>query len=324
VNLAERTLRRFDRFQQLHSWIAIPIAVVQKFGNDRAGAFATRIAYQALFAVFPLLLVFATALGAVLRDDPELRADIIDSALHDFPIVGSELRSAAEPLEGSGIGLVVGILGSLYGALGFGHASEAAMNTVWNVPRSSWPNFFHRRVRSLAMVALIGAGAVVSALVRIVVLQAAPWGAAAFVASLAVDTLVFTMAFMVLTAAPLTWRDVRLGALLAGLLWGALKLLGEWYVGHVLRGATDVYGFFATVIALLTWVFVAAQLVLLSAEVNVVVRDRLWPRSMTQPPLTRADREVFCRLARTTARRPEYDVQVHFGAAADHDPLESD
>ena len=59
------------------------------------------------------------------------------------------------------------------------------------------------------------------------------------------------------------------------------------------------------VIVLLSWIYLGAQLFLLAAEINVVVRYRLWPRSMVQPPLTAADREVFERLAQMAVRRPE-------------------
>jgi len=52
-----------------------------------------------------------------------------------------------------------------------------------------------------------------------------------------------------------------------------------------------------------------------------VLRYRLWPRSMTQPPLTKADRLTFQRLARMETRRPEEVVGATFTDAADEDPL---
>jgi hypothetical protein len=58
-----------------------------------------------------------------------------------------------------------------------------------------------------------------------------------------------------------------------------------------------------------------------AAEINVVLRYRLWPRSVTQPPLTSADRLVFIRLATMEVRRPEVEVTTSFTDAADEDPL---
>ena len=127
---------------------------------------------------------------------------------------------------------------------------------------------------------------------------------------------------MVMTAVKFTWRDVVLGAALATVFWQTLQLVGSWYVGRELRHTTETYGFFGIVIVLLAWIFLGAQFFLLAAEINVVKRYRLWPRSVTQPPLTVADRAVFERLARMEVRRDEVEVQVEFTAEADFDPLE--
>jgi len=67
--------------------------------------------------------------------------------------------------------------------------------------------------------------------------------------------------------------------------------------------------------------YLGSQLVLWAAEINVVLRYRLWPRSVTQPPLTRADRPVLRRLAQMEVRRPEEQVSASFTDAADEDPL---
>ena len=75
------------------------------------------------------------------------------------------------------------------------------------------------------------------------------------------------------------------------------------------------------VITLLSWLYLGSQLVLCAAEINVVLRYRLWPRSVTQPPLTRVDRLVFRRLAQMEMRRPEEQVSASFTDAADEDPL---
>ena len=105
------------------------------------------------------------------------------------------------------------------------------------------------------------------------------------------------------------------------MLWEALQLIGTWYVTRGLAHASPTYGVFAVVITLLSWLYLGSQLVLWAAEINVVLRYRLWPRSVTQPPLTRADRLVFRRLAQMEVRRPEEQVSASFTDAADEDPL---
>ena len=73
IGRVERQVRRADSFQQRHAVIAFPWAVMQKFGNDQAGGKATFMAYYGLFALFPLLLLFATLLGFALRGNAALR-----------------------------------------------------------------------------------------------------------------------------------------------------------------------------------------------------------------------------------------------------------
>jgi YihY family inner membrane protein len=325
VNALERGVRRLDRFQQRHAVPAFAFAVVQKYGNDRAGAQATRIAYQGLFSLFPLLLLLTTILGYLLHGDPTLREQILDSTLANFPIIGTQLK-ATSGLQGNGLALLVGIAGTIYGSFGIGQAAQSAMNLVWNIPYVEWPNFLKRRLRSVAVVAAFGLAMLATAGLSIV---ASAWATGfdrplALVGSAAITLAMFTGAFMILTAEPLGWRDVFLGAVLATVFWVGLQLLGAWYVTRVLNNASDTYGFFAIVIALLSWMYLAAKLTLLAAEINVVRKYRLWPRSMTQPPLIDGDRRTFERLARMEIRRPEYGVEMELNPSADEDPLESE
>jgi len=336
VNRVEETIRRIDRFQQRHAVLAFPYAVVQKFGNDQAGAKAALVAYYGLFALFPLLLLFTTIVGFLFHDH---RQEIIDSALRNFPVIGNQLTAEAHPLTGSGFALVFGILGTIYGGLGVVQSAQVAMNSVWNIPYVKWPNFFFRRVRGLAVAALLGLAILGSATLSILATAikqcnnhcpsgdgttALVHGSAQvlfLVGSAALALVVFWAAFMVLTAEPLGWRDVWLGAVMATVFWMALQLIGTWYVTRVLHRASVIYGFFAVVIALLSWLFIGVQTTLYAAEINVVRNYRLWPRSMVQPPLTDADRRVFERLAAMEVRRPEVGVRVFFHDSADHDPL---
>ena len=49
-----------------------------------------------------------------------------------------------------------------------------------------------------------------------------------------------------------------------------------------------------------------------AAEISVALRYRLRPGSVTQPPLTRAGRLVFQRLAQMEVRRPEAEIAASF------------
>ena len=304
--------------------LGFPWAVIQKFGNDQAGSKAALMAYYGLFALFPLLLLLTTILGYVLKGDPKLHEQLIDSALGNFPVIGEQLRSDVHPLEGNTAALVIGIAGTLYGSFGVGMASQNAMNTVWNIPYVRWSSFVKRYLRAAGVIGLLGLASL-SSFALAAFATAVAHGAWATVVTVAAGLVVnfglFLLAFMVLTAEPLRPRDVAIGAIVAAVFWQTLQLIGTWYVTRGLHRASATYGFFAIVITLLSWIYLGSQLTLWAAEINVVLRYRLWPRSITQPPLTEADRRVYARLVQTEIRRPEVEATTSFTAAADEDPL---
>ena len=325
VSWPERQVRRVDRFQQRHVVLAFPWAVMQKFGNDQAGGKAALMAYYGLFALFPLLLLLVTILFYALSGNPALREQVISSALGGIPVIGDQIKSEVHPIEGSPTALIIGIVGTIYGGLGIGFAAQNAMNTVWNVPFVRWPNIWKRYLHTFGVIGLLGL-AILSSTALTTFGTAIANGVAATVFSIVgafvVNLGLFLLAFMVLTAEPLRPRDVTVGVVCAAVFWQTLQLAGIWYVSRGLQHASATYGVFAIVITLLSWLYLGSQLTLLAAEINVVLRYRLWPRSVTQPPLTRADRLTLTRLARMETRRPEQVVTAYFTGEADRDPLD--
>ncbi|MEA2144599.1 MAG: rane protein, partial [Solirubrobacteraceae bacterium] len=106
-----RPVRAFDAVQQRHRWLAIPMAVVKKFGDDQAGSLAALVAYYAFFSLFPLLLVFVTVLGFVLQGDPGAQTSVANSVLGKFPMIGDQIRN--HRLQGHAVALVIGVVTSL-------------------------------------------------------------------------------------------------------------------------------------------------------------------------------------------------------------------
>jgi YihY family inner membrane protein len=230
------------------------------------------------------------------------------------------------PLKGNTTALVVGIVGTLYGSLGIGFASQNAMNSVWNIPYVHWPSIWNRYARTLGVIGLLGLAVLSStalATFATAIAQGIPATVLGVAGSVLVNLGLFLLAFMVLTAEPLRPREVALGVITATVFWEVLQLVGTWYVNRSLRSASPTYGFFAVVITLLSWLYLGSQLTLWAAEINVVYRYHLWPRSITQPPLIKGDRLTFRRLAQMEVRRPEQEVTTSFTDEADEDPLEA-
>jgi membrane protein len=66
----KRLVQAADDFQQRHRWLAFPVAVAKKFGEDQAGHRAALLAYYGFFSLFQLLLVAVTVLGSCSRAAP--------------------------------------------------------------------------------------------------------------------------------------------------------------------------------------------------------------------------------------------------------------
>ncbi len=310
MNPFERVIRRIDRYQQTHLPLAVIFALIKKFGDDRAGSLAALIAYYAFLAVFPLLLLLTTILGFAMDRNSALQRSVLDSALRDFPIVGQQLGEAIRPLQGNAFALTIGLVFVIWGSLGFTQAGQLAMAEVWNVPGVDRPPFAMRLLRGFGLLGVLGVGLVATT----VIASFSAFGGhgigrvAGFTLTIALNIALFVMAFRVLTPHKVPTRALLPGALLGGISWSLLQVLGAYLVGNQLRHASQVYGYFASVLGLVSWLFVGAQLTLYAAEANVVWHRRLWPRSIVQPPLTEADKRAFDDIAHQGERRPEQSV----------------
>jgi YihY family inner membrane protein len=314
VKRIERLLRAIDLFQQRHSVLGFPFGVVKKYGDDQGGRKAALLAHYGLLCLFPLLLVFVTVLGYALANNPELQEQVIDTLARQFPVLGTQLEGSIRTIQGSGLALVVGVLGTLWGGLGITQSFQDAMNDIWNIPRRVRPNFFWRLARGLGALLLV-AGEVVAATVLAQQGMAGPGllGRADLLAgSLLLNLVLLTVMFQILTGMRVRWRWLLPGAAVGALGWSVLQSVGVSILGRQLQQANLVYGVFAVVVVLLGWLYLSSQLVLYAAEINVVLARRLWPRSLLQPPLTEPDRQVLTALAQTEERRPEQRVQVTF------------
>ena len=138
------------------------------------------------------------------------------------------------------------------------------------------------------------------------------WAATAGLAlSLVVDAIALLVAFRLLASERHSLRELLPGVIVATLGLLVLQTLGGWYVNTTIANASDTYGLFATVIGVLSWLSLAAQLVLIAAEVNAVAALRLWPRSLTGAP-TSADTRALEQYAESARRDPRARVDVHW------------
>lgn len=327
-------VERLDRYQRQHRWLGLPVGVIYKFFDDRGMHLAATITYYGFVALFPLLLLFFSAAGFFLEGNPTLRAELENSALKSVPVIGDQLRNNIGSFHGSTAGIVVGVLGTLYGGSGGMQAAQAAFNRIYGVPRNEQPNPLRSRVRSFQLLGLLGSGVLVSAGVAIALSTANDISrqldplvhALGYLLSFALAVALFTGAFQLLTARTLQWRQVVRGGLLAAAWWELLQIGAAAFVTHEVKDAGALYGTFAIVLGAILWIYLQAVVLILAAEINVVLQFRLWPRALLTPftdevLLTDADRRAY-RLYAATERFKGFErVEAHFREPL---PLEED
>ncbi len=280
----ERVVGALDRAQQRHRASAIAVAVLKKYGEDNGRRVAAAIAFYGFFSVFPLMLVLVAMLGLVLHDNHDLRDRILDTALAQFPVIGTDINANVGATSGSLVTVVLGFFGALWAGTAAFTTLQIALDQVWGVPWSNRRKPMARRLRSVMAVALVGVG-----LIGVTIVTSAlagvrgPFTVAGRVLlsalTVAVVAALFAGVFRWLTSAEVSWRSVLPGAVLAGIGWVVLGAVGGLYITRVVQGASDTYGVFAVVIGLLSWLLLLAQLVIYAAELNVVLARKVWPRS---------------------------------------------
>jgi YihY family inner membrane protein len=315
MNPVERVIRKIDATQQRFTPLSFVVGVVKKYGDDNGGALASNLAYSAFVSIFPLLLILTTILGLVAAYNPSIRTDVLNAVAGQVPLIGHTLTGSVQELKRSSvIGLIIGFVGLIWGASGLAQSGLFTMEQVWNLPGPARPGFVQRLGRAGLFIALLGGGVIVTTVLASLTTYLVKGFWLVVLTDLltaAFNTGMYIGAFRVLTPKGVPTHQLIPGAITGGICWTVLQVLGTWLVHHFLH-SDSLYGVFGTVLGLLAWIYLAVQLTVYAAEINVVLARRLWPRSLVQPPLTEADRASMALQALQNQRRPEQHVEVTF------------
>lgn len=312
-----------DRLQRRNWAVGVIVGVVYKYNDDQGGYLAALITYYALVSLFPLLLLLTTGLGVILAGRPDLQAQVLHSTLSEFPVIGSQLHHP-EGLSGGAAGVIVGLAGALYGGLGVGQAVQNAMDSVWAVPKHKRPNPIRSRLRSLLLLLVLGSAAIAATLLAAAGQATAGLGvlgkAGLALASVAINALICLVLFRLTTARALSYRQVWPGAVAAALVWQLLQWFGAGYVAHVVKRASATNSVFALVLGALAFLFLASTVLVVCAEVNVVLVERLYPRALLgafsdDADLTSADRRTYTKKVKAERVKAFERVSVRFDDA---------
>lgn len=243
---------------------------VLRWRRDRAGVHAASLAFYSAFALAPLVM-FAAAVSSLYAGPFESRRFMLDLLRTLFGDGGTEavrpMIDNAGELQRGAWATLISFATLLYGASTLFVELQDSLNVIFAAPerRRGWfRRALKRRLLSFGLVATI----------PLIVLAGPAWSAAlgflgrsqfgSIALSLAVQTALFAFIFKVMPDTPVPWRDVWPGSAFTA----ALFTLGQTLLGLYLTrvAARSVYGAAGSLVALLLWIHVSAQILLFGAE----------------------------------------------------------
>ena len=251
------------------------------YGTHACGIYAGALAFFAVLALFPLLLLLITLFASLIRRSEATalvlgRVTTFLPGSASFVVAGVDAVLAAQPVL-----LGVGTLGLLWSSLGIFLTLGYALNRVWEAPRDRplLAQYAIAAVLALSIGVLMLLSLLLSTLlVALHLLQGALAGldlpgteALVLVGSDVLDLIIVTVAaavlYRVLPNVAVRWRDVLLPAFLMAVAREGAKLGFTWYLGTFAQ-VDRVYGPVAAIVGLMLWLYVSSILLLLGAELS--------------------------------------------------------
>ena len=310
------------------------------FGTDKCASLAAAIAYYTIFSLFPMALVGISLLGFFVGD-ASARERVVNG-LSGVITLGEEGEQAfRQTLSGihrakGWLGLV-GLATALWSASGLFGAIRTALDRVWDVDRPL--PLLRAKARDLLLFlgfgGLLGASAASTGVLHAAQERGAAWlgplttvagpvfGLVAFVAPLLLTFAAFLFLYERAPHARLTVRDVLPAAVLAALFFEFGKTVLAYYILNM-GNANALAGSLGAAILFLVFVYYAAQVVLLAAE---LAKHRLLVKEGTLPatdPKTETPKVPFLRKLRGTLVRLWTVQDVHHDAELPYEPSRLD
>jgi membrane protein len=262
--------------------LSLLVRTALAFNEDDGAAMSRSIAYYALFSLFPLLLVLVSFSSSIL-DLEETQQAILD-LLERYQPASRELLEAniGHVLRAQSTIGILALLGLFWSASGVFTAIYRAVNRAWGNPKSEL--FWTEKLYGLAVVIVVGlfliGTTVFTTLVDLVQNWHFPllgweplsdpqaarlWSWLSAILPPLISVLTFIILYRTIPRNAVTWRDVWLGGLIAGLTWEAARRIYAWYLANFARYSL-IYGSVGAIIGFLLWSYLSAMILLLGAE----------------------------------------------------------
>jgi membrane protein len=258
----------------------VPGRIIQKFLEDQAPNWAALIAWNALFAMFPIVIFAASLLGIVLRLFGQANLTVYSTIFTAVPDSQALLDAVSTVKSQSGVLFIVGLVGLLWGGSALFGIIEQAFAVIYHTrPR----DFIRQRLIAFGMVflftILVGIAVATSALLP--ALKHIPnipeflySGVAAFILQALIGVtaglLLFGTIYYVIPNRQQRLGQVIPGALVSGILFELITLVFPLYLS-LNRGLNQYGATFGLLLVLMTFFFFLGLIMMIGVELNSVL-----------------------------------------------------
>ena len=253
---------------------------IQEFLTDNCTHLAAAISYYMMLSLLPLALAAISILSYFSRS-PDVEARVSQAIADVLPVSGDLISTTIRDVTpGIGAASAVATVGLIWSGMAVFNAIRKSLNTAWGIKKPR--PFFRERLTELLM--MLGFGAFLFVSVGITTAFAIAreaslgvfgerflnggfvWQAAVVLTSTALAFIGFLFLYKFVPNTRVRWRHVWLGALIAAVLFEIVKNAFVWFVGKF-AAYNLVYGSIGTIIALMSWTYISAVIMLFCAKV---------------------------------------------------------
>jgi membrane protein len=262
--------------------------VVNGWLNAEAFTLAASLAYYAIFAIAPLLLI-TIQIASFFLD----RTAVTESLTSEISgVIGpsgsgaiNDMLNAAGTVQPEGWAGLIGLAVLLFAAAGFVGSLQDALDKIWDAPPRPgglW-SFVRSKLLSFSLVLAAAFMLLVSLVLSAIVtaltggltttLGLPDWLVATLVgtANFLISVLIFIAIFKFVPSVPVTWRAALAGGLFTAILFAAGRFVLAWYLGR--EAQASAYGAATALVLLLVWIYYSAQILFLGAQFSQSIQN---------------------------------------------------
>jgi len=250
------------------------------FAEDRGTQLAASISYFTLFSLFPATLLAVSVFGIVLRNE-EIQNRVLTAIIDYLPVEGSTVADSLRDVADLGPTVtVLSLIGAFWTSGALSAAIRQALNQVFEVQRRR--PLLRAKLIDFVILPVIAVpffgGVVLTGVWRFFEQElddrwgildgrfSWTWDVGAVLIPLVLSFITFALLYRLAPNRSLPFRFILPGALFAALAFEGLKAGFAFYLQSL--GDYSVYGSLGSVIVLLFWIYLTANILIFGGEIS--------------------------------------------------------